>query len=104
MTTKFFLIQSYRVPNGGINPIMLGYPEPRYQDNDICLCKIGTANYIPLNAGMLREALLSNPEMTKQLLAIEVKDVKEEMLHPKKKKEVAKQPKPTTTLDNEEAK
>lgn len=75
MQSRYFLEHSSKVSNAGINPVRLGLPVSLHTINDICLCCRGSSEFIPLNAVILREALLSDPEKTKQFLGLEVKDI-----------------------------
>lgn len=75
MQKRYFIEHSSKVSNAGVNPIRLGLPIGLHTVNDICICCKGSSEFIPLNAIILREALLENPEKIKQFLGIEVKDV-----------------------------
>lgn len=75
MQSRYFLEHSSKVSNAGINPIRLGLPVELHTVNDICLCCRGSSEFIPLNAVILREALLSDPEKVKTFLGIEVTDI-----------------------------
>lgn len=75
MQSRYFLEHSSKVSNAGINPVRLGLPVSLHTINDICLCCRGSSEFIPLNAVILRDALLDDPEKTKQFLGLEVKDV-----------------------------
>ncbi len=57
-------------------PVREGYPDHEATIPDICI--INQTNYnsaIILNSKMLRQALLADTEVTKQLLGIEVSDI-----------------------------
>jgi hypothetical protein len=75
MQTRYYLEHSSKVSNAGITPIRLGLPVTLHTINDICLCCKGSTEFIPLNAVILREALLADPEKVKAYLGIEVKDI-----------------------------
>lgn len=75
MQKRYFLEHSSKVSNAGINPIRLGLPVDLHTVNDICLCCRGSSEFIPLNAVILREALLDDPEKVKNFLGLEVKDI-----------------------------
>lgn len=75
MQSRYFLEHSSKVSNAGINPVRLGLPVSLHTINDICLCCRGSSEFIPLNAVILRDALLADPEKTKQFLGLEVKDI-----------------------------
>lgn len=75
MQKRYFLEHSSKVSNAGINPIRLGLPVSLHTVNDICLCCRGSSEFIPLNAVILREALLDDPEKVKNFLGLEVKDI-----------------------------
>ena len=70
MQSRYFLEHSSKVSNAGINPIRLGLPVSLHTINDVCLCCRGSSEFIPLNAIILREALLADPEKTKQFLLL----------------------------------
>ena len=73
-TNRYVLATSNRVPNAGHQIIRVGLPVHSDMVNDICICCIGSLDFLPLNSNVLRQALLRDPEMTKALLGIEVKD------------------------------
>ena len=75
MQKRYFIEHSSKVSNAGVNPVRLGLPIGLHTVNDICICCKGSSEFIPLNAIILREALLDDPEKIKQFLGIEVKDV-----------------------------
>jgi hypothetical protein len=85
---RYCLRLSNDVPNAGTfrTAISIGSPNQWDMVNDICICAAGSYDFIPLNRNVLRQALLQNPEWTKQLLGIEVKDatIKED-IQPEKK-------------------
>ena len=93
---RYCLRLSNDVPNAGgfRNAISVGSPINSDMVNDICICAAGSYDFVPLNRNVLRQALLANPEFTKVLLGIEVKDatIKEDVKPEKKvsKKEGAK--------------
>ena len=97
MQKRYFIEHSSKVSNAGVNPIRLGLPIGLHTVNDICICCKGSSEFIPLNAIILREALLENPEKVKQFLGIEVKDVLNKALEkkeaPEKTTEVKKEAK-----------
>ena len=99
MNTRFYIVNSRAVPGGGQEIIRVGLPEPRAMVNDICLCAMGSYDFVPLNSNVLREALLKDPEVTKSLLGIIVKDatIKEE----KVVKEPISKPKASPTTAKE---
>lgn len=74
MKGRYFIEISRNVPNAGTEMIRVGLPI--YQDmvNDIVVGCRGSYEFIALNANVLRQALLDNPEQTKKLLGLEVKD------------------------------
>jgi hypothetical protein len=86
---KYSLKLSQNVPNAGgyYNMIKIGLPLEREMVNDLCICAEGTYDFIPVNRIILRQALLNNPEFTKRVLGIEVKDatIKKEEEKPTKK-------------------
>ena len=73
---RYNLKLSINVPNAGgyRNSLRIGLPIEADMVNDICICAEGSYEFVPLNHNVLRQALLANPEITKQLLGIEVKD------------------------------
>lgn len=74
MQTRYFLERSSKVPNAGGQILRVALPVPHEMRNDLCLCCRGSYDFIALNASVLRQALLADPEKTKQLLGITVKD------------------------------
>lgn len=70
------LKNSREVPNAGgyYNNLRIGLPVQEEMVNDICITSPGTYEFVALNSRVLRKALLDNPEITKQLLGIIVKD------------------------------
>lgn len=73
---RYNLKLSQDVPNAGgyRNYIRVGLPVENDMVNDICICAVGSYEFVPLNRNVLRSALLNNPELTKALLGIEVSD------------------------------
>ena len=73
---RYCLKISQNVPNAGSyrSELRIGYPQREEMVNDICICAAGSYDFVPLNRIILRQALLNDPEYTKQLLGIEVKD------------------------------
>lgn len=74
MQTRYFLEHSSRVPNAGGQMLRVGLPIPQDMQNDLCLCCRGSYDFIALNISTLRQALLADPEKTRQLLGINVED------------------------------
>ena len=74
MQTRYFLERSSRVPNAGTDLLRVALPIYHEMRNDLCLCCIGSSDFVALNASVLRQALLANPEKTKELLGINVTD------------------------------
>ncbi len=74
MSKRYFLAPSREVPNAGSVTIRVGLPVYEDMVNNVCIGCIGSYEFIPLNANVLRQALLANPEITKKLLGLEVKD------------------------------
>lgn len=75
MQKRYYLDHSSTFPNAGFTPIKLGLPIDTDMINDICLGCKGSYSYIELNSNILRQALLNDPEKTKQLLGVKVEDV-----------------------------
>lgn len=79
---RYTLKLSQDVPNAGgyHNMLRVGLPVQADMVNNICIVAQGSYDFVPLNANVLRDALLSSPEFCKQILGIEVKDatIKEE--------------------------
>lgn len=72
------------------------FPDVECSVPDICILNASNATAaILLNSKMLREALLTNPEMTKNLLGIIVTDVNA----PQEKKVIKKSTKPRVALN-----
>lgn len=89
MNGRYCLADSRRVPNAGYQPIRVAIPVQHEMVNDLCLCCRGSMDFIALNKSVLRQALLDNPELTKELLGVIVKDAfAPEPEAPKKEKKV----------------
>lgn len=73
---RYNLKLSQNVPNAGgyRNVLRIGLPIEADMVNDICICAQGSYEFIALNRNVLRKALLNDPDFTKQVLGIEVKD------------------------------
>ena len=67
---------SSKVPNAGTFGMMIrvGMPVPADMANDICITTPGSYEFLPLNRNVLRSALLNDPEVTKAILGLDVKD------------------------------
>ena len=73
-TQNFIFKRSIDVPNAGVMFIQLGSPDGYLMQNDICLCKVNSFDFIALNGIMLRNALLNSKDFIKSYLGIEIKD------------------------------
>ena len=95
--SRYNLKPSREVPNAGgyRNMLRVGLPIQQDMVNDICICQQGSYEFVALNSNVLRQALLANPENTKRLLGIEVKDAtikaEEKQLNEEPKKVVKKE-------------
>lgn len=80
MNTRFKIVPSSSIPYAGKTYCELGYPDPAYMYNNICIVEAG--NYgavVPVNNNVLHEALLADRELTLQLLGIRVFDKDEKL-------------------------
>ena len=70
----YYLERGSQVP-GNTKLIRLGYPIIEDMRPNICICTSSSPYiYIPINANILRSALLANIDITRKLLNIEVSD------------------------------
>lgn len=77
--TRYRIFPSDAIPNAGQTFCSLGYPDPVYMYNNICIVENGNYTYkIEINNQVLREALLANKEETLRLLGIKVYDKNEQ--------------------------
>lgn len=75
---KYSLKLSREVPNAGgfRNILRVGIPVQADMVNDICVCCAGSYEFIPLNANVLKQALLNSPEFVKDVLGLQIKEIK----------------------------
>lgn len=85
MQSRYYLEISRNVPNAGTQLLRVGLPVEREMYNDLCLCCRGSYDFIAVNSIVLRQALLTDPEKTKQLLGINVSDASVSQQELKKK-------------------
>ena len=70
--TRYLLLPSGSVPNGGQGIIRVGLPIHTDMIPNICITCKGSYECINLNSNVLRQALLANVDLTKELLGLEV--------------------------------
>ena len=79
MNTRFAIKLSSQVPCAGLNYCELGYPNPAYMQNNICIIEKGNlGNKIEINNNVLREALLSDKEFCLKYLGLKIYDQSEQ--------------------------
>lgn len=75
---KYSLKLSREVPNAGgyKNMLRVGMPVQADMVNDICICCAGSYEFVSLNSNVLKQALLNSPEFVKNVLGLQIKEIK----------------------------
>ena len=75
MQTRYYITEAFRVPNGTTPVIRTGLPVGQDMISNLVIGCVGSYDFIHLNARILREALLRDPNETAKLLGIKVSDL-----------------------------
>ena len=89
MDTRYVIQPSRAVPGAGREPISIGFPVGSEMVNDICICCIGSTDFIPLNSKILRECLLSSTELLKAI-GLSVKNIEQKQVEVQEEKPIGK--------------